>query len=344
MATTAACPAFAYVPPASAPVVERLIAAGAVLIGKTNLDYSLRPGWSAPRSPLGTPRNPFGAGLIPGGSSSGSAVAVAAGLASFALGTDTAGSGRVPAAFNNIVGLKPTRGLVSTRGVVPACRSLDCVSIFALTVEDALAVLEVAAAFDADDPVARPPQETALPQASFRFGVPAAEEREFFGDDDYARLYDGAIATLAALGGTAVEVPFAPLRRAAALLYGGPWLAERLDATEALRARDAQALLPVTRAIIERGRGFSALDAHRASYELDGAAARGRADVARRRCAGAAHRRHHPHARRGRGRAVGAQRRSLGLNHQFRQFCSTSPPRSRCRPASAATARRSGCR
>jgi allophanate hydrolase len=267
MATTAACPAFAYVPPAGAPVVERLIAAGAVLIGKTNLDQ-FATGLVGTRSPYGVPRNPFGAGLIPGGSSSGSAVAVAAGLVSVALGTDTAGSGRVPAAFNNILGLKPTRGLISTRGVVPACRSLDCVSIFALDASDALAVLEVAAAFDADDPFARLRQETTLPLAAFRFGVPAAGEREFFGDDDYARLYDGALATLTALGGSAVEVPFAPLRRAAALLYGGPWLAERLDATETLLARDAQALLPVTRSIIERGRGFSALDAHRAHYEL----------------------------------------------------------------------------
>jgi len=267
MATTAACPAFAYMPDAGAPVVERLIAAGAVLVGKTNLDQ-FATGLVGTRSPHGTPRNPFGAGLIPGGSSSGSAVAVAAGLASFALGTDTAGSGRVPAAFNNIVGLKPTRGLLSTRGVVPACRSLDCVSIFALTAGDAAAVLEAAAAFDEDDPYARHGQEIGLPPASFRFGVLAADERDFFGDGDYARLYAQSLVTLGSLGGSAVEVPFAPFRRAASLLYSGPWLAERLQATEALLARDALALLPVTRSIIERGRGFSALDAFRAQYEL----------------------------------------------------------------------------
>jgi len=173
MPTTAGCPAFAYTPAETAPVVTQLLAAGAVLLGKTNLDQ-FATGLVGTRSPYGVPRNPFDARFIPGGSSSGSAVAVATGLVSFALGTDTAGSGRVPAAFNNIVGLKPTRGLLSTRGIVPACRSLDCVSVFALTARDGSAVLDVAAFFDPDDPMARAPDSAVAPHFGwrFRFGVP----------------------------------------------------------------------------------------------------------------------------------------------------------------------------
>ncbi len=270
MPTTAACPAFAYTPARSAAVVERLVAAGAVLVGKTNLDQ-FATGLVGTRSPFGMPRNPFDARYIPGGSSSGSAVAVAAGLVSFALGTDTAGSGRVPAAFNNLVGLKPTRGLLSTHGVVPACRSLDCVSVFALTAADAAAVFEVAAGFDPDDPLSRPrpaeARETFGP--CFRFGVPAARDLEFFGDHQAEALFETAIATMEKSGGSAAEIRFAPFRDAGALLYDGPWVAERLacDRTAAERKIPRQ-LLPVTRAIIERGRSYSALDAFRAQYQL----------------------------------------------------------------------------
>ena len=269
MPTTAACPAFAYTPAQSAPVVERLVAAGAVPIGKTNLDQ-FATGLVGTRSPYGVPRNPFDARYIPGGSSSGSAVAVAAGLVSFALGTDTAGSGRVPAAFNNVVGLKPSRGLVSTRGVVPACRSLDCVSIFAPTAADAFAVLEVAAGFDPDDPLSRAaPAARAKPDgASFRFGVPAVRDLEFFGDHEAEALFASALAALEKIGATMVEISFAPFRAAGRLLYDGPWVAERLEATERLLDEQPGALLPVTRAIIERGRSFSALDAFRSQYEL----------------------------------------------------------------------------
>jgi len=216
------------------------------------------------------PRNPFGRDHIPGGSSSGSAVAVTAGLVSFALGTDTAGSGRVPAAFNNITGLKPTRGLLSTRGVVPACRSLDCVSIFARTAADAAAVLKVAAGFDAAEPLSR-----AAPAASrqsfgsrFRFGVPAAGELEFFGDHAAETLFGEAVAMCERAGGTATEIRFAPFRAAGRLLYDGPWLAERLEAAGRLLDDNPEAVLPVTRAIIERGRSYSALDAFRAQHEL----------------------------------------------------------------------------
>jgi allophanate hydrolase len=265
--TTAGCPAFAYTPQRSAPVVERLEAAGAILVGKTNLDQ-FATGLVGVRSPYGVPRNPFDARYIPGGSSSGSAVAVARGLASFALGTDTAGSGRVPAAFNNIVGLKPTRGLVSARGVVPACRALDCVSILALTCEDAGAVLEAAAGFDAEDPFSRAaPLEAAAPARPFRFGVPPPEDLAALGEAERG-LFAAATTVLAGLGGEAATVSLAPFNAAAQLLYDGPWLAERLVATEALLRAQPEALLPVTRGIIEGGRRFSALDAFRASYRL----------------------------------------------------------------------------
>jgi allophanate hydrolase len=269
MPTTAACPAFAYAPLETAPVVRQLLSAGAVLVGKTNLDQ-FAAGLVGTRSPYGVPRNPFDARYIPGGSSSGSAVAVAAGLASFALGTDTAGSGRVPAAFNNIVGLKPTRGLLSTRGVVPACRSLDCVSIFALSAQDAAAVLDVAARFDLHDPLAREASPAELrrfgPQP--RFGVPLASDLEFFGDREAESLFATAIVKLGEIGGTRAEAAFAPFRDAGRLLYSGPWLAERLHATQALLDDDPDAILPVTRSIIEKGRIYSALEAYRAQYGL----------------------------------------------------------------------------
>ena len=267
--TTAACPAFAYTPPETAPVVQLLLSAGAVLVGKTNLDQ-FAAGLVGTRSPYGVPRNPFDAHYIPGGSSSGSAVAVAAGLVSFALGTDTAGSGCVPAAFNNIVGLKPTRGLLSTRGVVPACRSLDCVSVFAHSAQDAVEVLDVAACFDLHDPLAREAPSAEL--RSFgpkpRFGVPLAGDLEFFGDREAGSLFAAAIAKLEQIGGIRANAAFAPFRDAGHLLYSGPWLAERLHTTQALLDDDPDAVLPVTRSIIEKGRHYSALDAYRAQYEL----------------------------------------------------------------------------
>jgi allophanate hydrolase len=269
MPTTAACPAFAYTPSETAPVVKQLLTAGAVLVGKTNLDQ-FAAGLVGTRSPYGVPRNPFDARYIPGGSSSGSAVAVAAGLVSFALGTDTAGSGRVPAAFNNIVGLKPTRGLLSTRGVVPACKSLDCVSVFALSAQDACAVLNVAACFDLHDPLARKASFAEL--RSFgpkpRFGVPLPGDLDFFGDREAESLFAAAIAKVKQVGGTQAKAPFAPFREAGRRLYNGAWLAERLHATQALLDDDPDAILPVTRSIIEKGRHYSALDAYRAQYEL----------------------------------------------------------------------------
>jgi allophanate hydrolase len=266
--TTAACPAFAYTPARSASAVDRLLAAGAVLIGKTNLDQ-FATGLVGTRSPYGAVRNPFDARYISGGSSSGSAVAVAAGLVSFALGTDTAGSGRVPAAFNNIAGLKPTRGLISAAGVVPACRSLDCVSIFAFSAADAARVLEVAAGYDPRDPFSRPAaaMTTAFPPR-FRFGVPAARDLVFFGNAEVEALYHRALDSLEALGGTRVEIDFSPFREAAALLYSGPWVAERFAAVEELFTRAPEALLPVTRDIIGAGARPSAVEAFRGLYRL----------------------------------------------------------------------------
>jgi allophanate hydrolase len=263
--TTAACPEFAYIPEASAPVVDRLRQAGALCLGKTNLDQ-FASGLVGVRSPYGVPRNPFDPAYIPGGSSSGSAVAVAAGLASFALGTDTAGSGRVPAAFNNIVGLKPTRGLISARGVVPACQSLDCVSILALTVADAACVLDCALGFDPEDPFSRPVPAGfgaygALP-ARFAVGVPRSDQREFFGNSEAGRLFEAAIEEVAAIGGDIVEVDFAPFTEVAALVYGGPWLAERGAAIDAAIGGRREILNAVTRQVIAGGDGMSAAEVY----------------------------------------------------------------------------------
>jgi allophanate hydrolase len=263
--TTAACPAFAYSPPRSAAVVERLLAAGAIPLGKTNLDQ-FATGLVGTRSPHGACRNAFDASYISGGSSSGSAVAVATGLASFSLGTDTAGSGRVPAAFNNIVGLKPSLGRLSTRGVVPACRSLDCVSVFALTAPDAADVLDVCEGFDSDDPFSRPLRNAVI--ANLRFGVPRREQLQFFGDAEYARLFDEAIARFESCGGTRVDIDFGPFLEAARLLYDGPWVAERYAAVGRFMDAHPDALFPVTAQIIAGGKKPSAVEAFEAQYRL----------------------------------------------------------------------------
>lgn len=268
--TTAACPAFAYQPERSAPAVARAIAAGAIPIGKTNLDQ-FATGLVGVRSPYGTPSNPFDPAMIPGGSSSGSAVAVAAGLVGFAFGTDTAGSGRVPAALNNLVGMKPTRGLISTTGVVPACRSLDCVSIFGLTVDDVARVAEVVVGYDPDDPFSRPARAPGVALgARFRFGVPDEAQRQFFGNVAGEELFGAAIERLTALGGEPVVADFAPFLDAAALLYEGPWLAERYLATREVLERQPEALHPVTRAILAAGTQLTAADTFAAYYRLRG--------------------------------------------------------------------------
>ena len=269
--TTAACPAFAYIPEQSAYVVARLMDAGAIAIGKTNLDQ-FATGLVGTRSPYGACRNSFDPAYISGGSSSGSAVAVALGLASFALGTDTAGSGRIPAAFNNLIGLKPTCGRLSTRGVLPACRTIDCVSLLTLTAEDAALVCGVAQGFDVREPYSRragqPPRLADMASGTFRFGVPRAEQLQFFGNDEYARLFDAAVARMQQLGGERVPIDFAPFLETAQLLYQGPWVAERYVVAETLLRRDPDAVYPVTRQIIESGAKPRAADAFRAQYRL----------------------------------------------------------------------------
>ena len=264
--TTAACPEFSYRPERSAPVVERLLSAGAIALGKTNLDQ-FATGLVGTRSPYGPCRNAFDPHYVSGGSSAGSAVAVAAGLASFALGTDTAGSGRVPAAFNNIVGLKPSRGLLSNRGVVPACRSLDCVSIFALSAADAAQVLDVAKGYDEHDPFSRREQASATTERP-RFGIPRADQLEFFGNSGARALFEATVPRLAALADGPVEIDMAPFLEAARLLYEGPWVAERYAALRPFIESRPEALHPVTREIIEGGAAPSAADAFAAYYRL----------------------------------------------------------------------------
>jgi allophanate hydrolase len=270
--TTAACPEFATVAAESAPLVQRLLDAGALLIGKTNLDQ-FATGLVGVRSPYGAPRSPFNSRYISGGSSSGSAVAVATGLVSFALGTDTAGSGRIPAAFTNLIGLKPSRGLLSTTGVVPACRSLDCPSIFALSAEDAAQVLAVAGGYDPQDPYSRddlPPLTPLLPPKPehFRFAVPKDGQLAFFDDGDWRGLFDATVKRLVDLGGEAVEIDFAPLKETARLLYEGPWVAERYAAVGAFLEARPDAGHPVVRAIIEGGKEITAHAAFSAMYRL----------------------------------------------------------------------------
>jgi len=269
--TTAGCPAFAFRPEASAPVVQALLDAGAIALGKTNLDQ-FATGLVGTRSPYGICRNAFDPAYISGGSSSGSAVAVALGLATFALGTDTAGSGRVPAAFNNLVGYKPTFGSLSMRGVVPACRSLDVMSIFALTADDAARVANVAVRFDAEDAwsrrAGRPARSGFGRAAAFRFAVPKSGQLDFFGNTAYAQMFGVSVQRLRELGGESHEVDIEPLLETARLLYEGPWVAERYLATESLLTTSPEAMLEVTRRIISAGSAPQALDAFRGQYRL----------------------------------------------------------------------------
>jgi allophanate hydrolase len=265
--TTAGCPEFAYVPNRSATVVQRLIDAGAIPIGKTNLDQ-FATGLVGVRSPYGPCQNSFNPQYISGGSSSGSAVAVASGWVSFSLGTDTAGSGRVPAAFNNIVGLKATCGLLSTQGVVPACRSLDAVSIFALSAADAAAVLAVAQGFDSEDSYSKQMTlESPLP-GPLRIGIPPAHQLEFFGDDDYRALFQATCDRLISLGATPVVIDIAPFLETARLLYEGPWVAERYAAISSFMEQHSSAIHPVTKQITAGGLKPTAIDAFRAQYRL----------------------------------------------------------------------------
>jgi allophanate hydrolase len=267
--TTAACPAFAYTPSHDAVAVARLRAAGAIPLGKTNLDQ-FATGLVGVRSPYGIPRNAIDPAIVPGGSSSGSAVAVARGIASFSLGTDTAGSGRVPAALNNIVGLKPSLGALSATGVVPACRTLDTISVFALTVPDAWAAFRAACAPDPTDAYSRPmpaPPLSAAPQ-HLRIAVPDAASREFFGDSAQEASFTATLDRLAAQGATITPIDFAPFFAVARMLYEGAWVAERMTVVEDLLRRDPGALHPVTARIIGAADQLSAADAFRGIYRL----------------------------------------------------------------------------
>ena len=266
--TTVGCPEFAFAPDKSATVVAKLIAAGALPIGKTNLDQ-FATGLVGTRSPFGICHSVFDGKYISGGSSSGSAVAVASGMVTFALGTDTAGSGRVPAAFNNIVGLKPTKGLVSNSGVFPACRSLDCVSIFAGSCHDAQTILDIVSGFDAADIYSRsrPKNAPSIP-ANFRFGILPQSQREFFGDAEAAELYEQAVVRLQACGGEAVELDYTPFAQAAALLYAGPWVAERRWALGDFFDQHGDKIHPVVREIIGRANNYDAVQTFDAQYKL----------------------------------------------------------------------------
>ena len=263
--TTAACPAFAYAPSKDAHVVKRLRDAGAIVVGKTNLDQ-FATGLVGTRSPYGEVPNAFRPDVVSGGSSSGSAVVVAQGVVPFALGTDTAGSGRVPAGLNGIVGLKPTRGRFSNSGVVPACRTLDCVSIFARTLDDADLVAGVMEGFDPEDPYSRksdPSAPLGIPEI-FRLGVP--RDPEFFGDEASKAGFRLAVASARSLGAEIVPVDYEPFARLAELLYQGPWVAERWTVVEELHGRDPSAIHPVVRGIVEGAAKFSAADAFRSEY------------------------------------------------------------------------------
>ena len=265
--TTAACEEYGYFPSESAFVVDRLIAAGAIPIGKTNLDQ-FATGLVGVRSHYGFPGNSFNPDYIPGGSSSGSAVSVSAGMVSFSLGTDTAGSGRVPASLNNLVGLKPSRGVFSNRGPIPACKSLDCISVFALNCDDARTVFDVAAEFDVEDGFSRQmdPPECSAP--TMKIGVPLPSQLEFFGDSATARIFDDAVNHLIGLGYEVIPIDFEPFSETARLLYEGPWLAERYIALEDVLNDCPEILHPVTRSIIEGGNKYSALDFFKTHYRI----------------------------------------------------------------------------
>ncbi|MHB0771133.1 allophanate hydrolase [Bradyrhizobium sp. 1.29L] len=269
--TTAACPAFSYMPAHDSTAVRRLRAAGAIIIGKTNLDQ-FATGLVGVRSPYGIPRNSIRDDLIPGGSSSGSATAVGAGLVPLSLGTDTAGSGRVPAMLNNVVGLKPSLGMISTAGLVPACRTLDCISIFTLTVDDAALALSVMAGPDPADPFSRDRPFgaiTPLP-ANLRLGVPRKGQLIFFGDKKAEAAYGDALERWTALGAILVEFDLEPFYETARLLYEGPWVAERYLVIKDLLASAPDSIHPVTREITAAGARLTAAETFSALYRLQG--------------------------------------------------------------------------
>ncbi|WP_122236206.1 allophanate hydrolase [Pseudomonas syringae] len=270
--TTAACPDYAYTPERSATIVEQLIALGAVPMGKTNLDQ-FATGLNGSRSPYGVCPNSILNEYPSGGSSSGSSLAVALGVSSFSLGTDTAGSGRVPAALNNLVGMKASKGLISTAGVVPACRTQDCVSTFTATAREASQLLGLVARFDPRDAYSRrnPQWNDASAFGAprpLRFGVPRSEDLAFFGCSEGPQLFSDAIERLTALGGEAVTLDLSPFLEAAQLLYDGPWVAERYSIAGPLMEEHPEAVLPVIRDVLAKAPGVNGVDTFRAQYRL----------------------------------------------------------------------------
>jgi allophanate hydrolase len=265
--TTLACPDYAYRATATAPVVERLLAAGGIYVGKTNLDQ-FATGLNGTRTPYPMPRSVYGGNLISGGSSSGSALAVATGDVPFAVATDTAGSGRVPPALNGIVGFKPSRGLVSTVGLVPACRSLDCISLIAGGVADLATVFDVVAAHDRRDPYARPRRREVVDPLSLRVGMPAMAELEFFGDDPMRQAHKAARSRIERSFARTVEMPFGPFLAAGELLYQGPWVAERLTEFGDFLAEHPASVLPVIREILGGATAYTAVDVFAAEHRL----------------------------------------------------------------------------
>jgi allophanate hydrolase len=266
--TSAGCPQYTYTAKKSAFAVERLLAAGALLVGKTNLDQ-FATGHTGMRSPYGGPINPYSAEHIVGGSSSGSAVAVSTGIVHFALGTDTAGSGRIPAGFNNVVGFKPSKGIISNAGVVPCCRTLDCVSIFANCLDDARMVLSVMAEYDPADPFARLYEPKAQAISSPVIGILESSDEHFFGDDMARRAYDQGIGKLTALGYATEYIDFQPFAEVSAMTHFGPWMAERAAVLgDFIDSHSDADYIAVVRDAIMGARDFSAVDAHNALYRL----------------------------------------------------------------------------
>lgn len=266
--TTAACPEFSYTPKKSAFVVEKLIQAGAIPIGKTNLDQ-FATGLVGTRSPYGACKNSINKEYISGGSSSGSAVAVALEMASFSLGTDTAGSGRVPAAFNNLIGLKATKGVISTSGVVPACRSLDCVTVFAKELDSIKEVFEIVNAYDEENIYSRAYEKNEFEEkAKFSFAIPKKEQLKFFGDEEAKNLFDEAVKKFESLGGKACEIDYEPFNESANLLYSGPWVVERFIAIKEVITKTPQIVEQTVRKIISGGENINAINYFESEYIL----------------------------------------------------------------------------
>jgi allophanate hydrolase len=271
LATTAGCPAYKYTPGGSAFVVQQLIDAGAFPVGKTNLDQ-FATGLVGTRSPYGACKNSIDPKMISGGSSSGSAVAVALGLVSFSLGTDTAGSGRIPAFLNNLVGVKPTLGTLSATGVIPACRTIDTISIFTQNHEDAELVYESTAIYDVDDDYARPVKNTSrkinAPSSNITIGIPKEDQLAWFGNSESSGLFVEVIEEIKKNGAKIVSIDFEPFKEAANLLYSGPWIAERYAAMQEIMEHRSEILHPITRKIINQAQNYSAVDCFKAMYQL----------------------------------------------------------------------------